>query len=218
MRLRFGRLNHVRTDAFNRHFRRNAHEVFEIYAIDYSALSGDFWGMPCEAVGRWCCASSATMPEATPAATSRPPSTREGVKPLRGRALERLDHSRICETSLRDDLQRGLSQRHRLEPRRQDSQPADGAQGATHGPPPCSRQGDEARTPDLVPAEMYKVNFISVVEAQATKPIGRCGGPFLFSGPYLGRRRVPDSAGACQPVLSSAALLGPNDLQMTASR
>jgi hypothetical protein len=28
----------------------NAHEVLEIYAIDYSALSGDFWGTPCEAV------------------------------------------------------------------------------------------------------------------------------------------------------------------------
>jgi hypothetical protein len=33
-----------------RRSRRNAHEVFEIYAIDYSALSGDFWGTPCEAV------------------------------------------------------------------------------------------------------------------------------------------------------------------------
>ena len=28
----------------------NAHEVLEIYAIDYPALSGDFWGTPCEAV------------------------------------------------------------------------------------------------------------------------------------------------------------------------
>ncbi|WMT76238.1 hypothetical protein [Bradyrhizobium sp. Ash2021] len=32
------------------HFRRNADEVLEIHAKDYSALSGDFWGMPCEAV------------------------------------------------------------------------------------------------------------------------------------------------------------------------
>jgi hypothetical protein len=43
-------LNRVQAAPFNRHFRRNAHEVFEIYAIDYSALSGNFWGTPCEAV------------------------------------------------------------------------------------------------------------------------------------------------------------------------
>jgi hypothetical protein len=34
----------VSTDAFNRHFRRNAREVFEIYAMDYSALSERFLG------------------------------------------------------------------------------------------------------------------------------------------------------------------------------
>ena len=53
-----------------------------------------------------------------------PSLNREGVNPLRGPRLVSLNHSRICEASLRDDLQRGLSGRPRLEPRGQDPQPA----------------------------------------------------------------------------------------------
>jgi len=55
-----------------------------------------------------------------------PPSTMRELSRFRGRAWNALDHSRICEASLWNDLQRDLSRRHHLEPRRQNTQSADG--------------------------------------------------------------------------------------------
>jgi len=83
---------------------------------------------------QWCCAFSATTPRATPAATLRPPSTARASSPFAAVPGTPHIHGSAKRASGNEICNEVLSRRHRLEPRRQDPQPADRAQGARVNP------------------------------------------------------------------------------------